>query len=213
MDINKPETDLNILVADDHALFRLGMKALLSGHFGEAQIRVAEDGAQAMELVEQKEPDVVLTDIDMPRVDGFELVRRLKQDHPSVKVIAVSMHRREQYQNEMFKLDCDGYLTKDTGLDELLRAIDSVLHGDKYISEKLRGQVISAPEEPLPLTGREKEVLRLIADGLTSKEAADRLGLSVRTVESHRSRIMQKLHIDNLAGLIRFAIERGIAAP
>ncbi|MDT8447619.1 MAG: response regulator transcription factor [bacterium] len=211
--MSKAESTLQILIADDHALFRLGMKALLAGHFGEAQIRVAEDGQQAMELIAQRAPDVVLTDIDMPRVDGFELVRQVKKTYPQVRVIAVSMHRREQYQTEMFKLDCDGYLTKDTSLDELLRAIDSVIHGERYVSEKLSNQVVSAPEETLPLTGREKEVLRLIADGLTSKEAADHLDLSVRTVESHRSRIMQKLHIENLAGLIRYALERGIASP
>ncbi|OGH01896.1 MAG: hypothetical protein A2600_09510 [Candidatus Lambdaproteobacteria bacterium RIFOXYD1_FULL_56_27] len=203
--------DFKILVVDDHALFRHGIKKLLGDAFGPDQVFTAQDGQQAIEMIGGLLPDLVLTDIDMPRVDGFELVRWLKKEHPSIKVIALSMYQGELYQKNMFKEDADGYLIKDTAVEELLVAIDQVMSGKKYVAFKLSQKLTRPSLEPQPLSDREKEVLQLIAQGKTSKEIATELNLSHRTVESHRAKIMLKLNIDNLAGLIRYALDRGMA--
>jgi len=201
---------LNILIVDDHALFREGLRVLLSKSFKNAEIYLAQDGQEGVEVNARVELDLVLTDIDMPRMDGFEFVKKIRQSDKSPKILVISMYQGAKYIDGMLKAEADGYLLKDTPPDELVTAIEEVLSGGTYIAFKITQNLTVPGDEPQPLTPREKEVLAKIASGETSKEIANNLGLSHRTVESHRAKIMLKLKVDNLAGLIRYAIEHNI---
>ena len=200
------------MIVDDHALFREGLRLMLSTSFNPLNLRLVQDGQAALELALRWHPDIVLSDIDMPQLDGFGLVKQLKAKSPEVKVIVISIFQDEAHLSGMHKLAADGYLHKDTSPTELKQAIDAVLRNEIYVSQHLAHLVYpSHNNEMQPLSGREKEVLSMIVQGKTSQDIAENLGLSRRTIESHRARIMSKLNMDNLAHLVRYAVEHGMA--
>ena len=210
-----------VLLADDHALVRVGIRSLLSTIAGFDVVGEAGTGHEAVELADQLRPHVVLMDIAMPGINGLDATARLVERHPEVRVIILSMHASEEYALQALRAGAAGYLLKDADLLELERAIVAVARGETYLSPAISKHVIAdykrrVAEQPEPidrLTPRQREVLRLIAEGLSTKEIAFKLGLSVKTVESHRAQLMERLEIRDVAGLVRFAIRSGLVDP
>jgi DNA-binding NarL/FixJ family response regulator len=179
----------------------------------------AEDGRVAVRLARELSPDVIIMDITMPDLNGVEATQQILSEDPNVKVLALSMHSDEHFVAGMLKAGGSGYLLKDCAAEELVQAIRSVVSGEQYLSAKIAGIVIESyrrgmPKEQLSkvpeLTTREREVLQLVAEGKTSKKIADRLYVSVKTVDAHRQKIMDKLNIRTIAGLTKFAIQKGL---
>ena len=210
-----------VLLADDHALVRVGIRSLLSTIAGFDVVGEAGTGHEAVELADQLRPHVVLMDIAMPGINGLDATARLVERHPEVRVIILSMHASEEYALQALRAGAAGYLLKDADLLELERAIVAVARGETYLSPAISKHVIAdykrrVAEQPEPidrLTPRQREVLRLIAEGLSTKEIAFKLGLSVKTVETHRAQLMERLEIRDVAGLVRFAIRSGLVDP
>jgi len=210
-----------VLLADDHALVRVGIRSLLSTIAGFDVVGEAGTGHEALELADKLRPHVVLMDIAMPGINGLDATARLVERHPEVRVIILSMHASEEYALQALRAGAAGYLLKDADLLELERAIVAVARGETYLSPAISKHVIAdykrrVAEQPEPidrLTPRQREVLRLIAEGLSTKEIAFKLGLSVKTVETHRAQLMERLEIRDVAGLVRFAIRSGLVDP
>ena len=209
-----------VLLADDHALVRVGIRSLLSTIAGFDVVGEAGTGHEALELADKLRPHVVLMDIAMPGINGLDATARLVERHPEVRVIILSMHASEEYALQALRAGAAGYLLKDADLLELERAIVAVARGETYLSPAISKHVIAdykrrVAEQPEPidrLTPRQREVLRLIAEGLSTKEIAFKLGLSVKTVETHRTQIMNRLQIRDVAGLVRYAIRAGLVS-
>ena len=212
---------IRILLADDHTLIRAGIIALLRELDGVEVVAEASDGREAIDLIDRNDPDIVLTDIAMPRMAGLELTARVVRDYPRAKVIILSMHSDEEYVCQAFLAGAKGYLLKSSCTSELERAIRSVVEGETYLSPAISKQVIddyvsrtrSEARPPGPLTPRQLQVLRGIAAGKTTKAIARTLGISAKTVETHRSLLMERLSIRDVAGLVRYALRRGIVSP
>jgi len=212
---------IRILLADDHTLIRAGIIALLRDLKGVEVVGEASDGREAIDLIDRNDPDIVLTDIAMPRMAGLELTARVVRDYPRLKVIILSMHSDEEYVCQAFLAGAKGYLLKSSCTSELERAIRSVVEGETYLSPAISKQVIddyvsrtrSEARPPGPLTPRQLQVLRGIAAGKTTKAIARTLGISAKTVETHRSLLMERLSIRDVAGLVRYALRRGIVSP
>jgi len=209
-----------ILVADDHQIVRQGLKRLLSKRGDFAIVAEASDGEQAVEIASRQQPDVVLMDISMPRLSGIDATRRIAAGGRS-KVLALSMHDSQSYVEEALRAGASGYVHKNASAEDLFSAIDAVRTGESYLSPTVTQQVVDAIARPgerpssavSALTQREREVLKLIADGLSSKEIAAQLGVSLKTIESHRANLMDKLDIHKVSGLVRFAVRAGLVAP
>jgi DNA-binding NarL/FixJ family response regulator len=209
---------VRILVADDHELVRAGFRSLLKTIAGVEVVAEADDGLRAIELVRTRQPDIVLMDIAMSGLNGLEATSRIVKEYPHVRVIILSMHKSEEYVLQALRNGASGYLLKDASPSELELAIRTVTKGETYLTPAISRQVIDsyvrrlAPgESPHDLlTPRQREVLQLIAEGLSTKEIADRLGVSVKTVETHRSQLMERLEIRDVAGLVRYAIRIGL---
>lgn len=209
-----------ILVADDHQIVRQGLKRLLSKRGDFDIVAEASDGEQAVELATRRQPDVVLMDISMPRLSGIDATRRIAADGKT-KVLALSMHDQQSYVEEALRAGASGYVHKNASAEDLFSAIDAVRTGESYLSPTVTQQVVDAIARPgdrpssavSALTQREREVLKLIADGLSSKEIAAQLGVSLKTIESHRANLMDKLDIHKVSGLVRFAVRAGLVAP
>ena len=206
---------IRILLADDHELVRQSLRYMLESESDSEVVGEAGDGREAVKLAEELQPDVVVLDIEMPGMDGIKAAREIMAKSPSMKILALSMHSERGYVSEIFKAGAAGYILKDSAFEELVRAIKTVVSDQKYISPGLVDIVIEgftggADEEKSPglskLTARELEVLQMVAEGNSSKEIAYHLDLSVKTVDAHRRQIMQRLEIDNIADLIKFAI-------
>jgi len=184
------------------------------------QIAEAGDGREALELVAAHQPDIVLLDIGMPNLNGLDAIDRIKKGSPETKVIILSMHVNEEYVVRALRSGVSGYLIKDSAVDELERAIRSVAAGQTYLSKRISKPTIQAYlantnriYAPLDeLTPRQREVLQLIGEGKNTKEIADLLGVSIKTVEAHRLRLMRRLGIHDLPGLVRFAIRTGLVS-
>ena len=219
---------VRILLVEDHTLVRAGIRALLQ-ELGNVEV-VAEtgDGNDALRLVAKELPDIVLMDIAMPGLNGIEAAGRIKKEYPQVKVIILSMHANEEYVLQSLRDGASGYLLKDAGPVELELAIASVMRGDTYLSPSISKQVIAdyiarfdrKPKESEVnlgafeiLTSRQREILQLVAEGHTTKDIAVRLNVSVNTVETHRSQLMERLDIHDVAGLVRYAIREGLVRP
>lgn len=213
--------NLRIILAEDHALVRAGFRALLQSLEGIEVVAEAENGTEALELIERHIPDVVLMDIAMPGLNGLEATARATKSTPEVKVIILSMHANEEYVLQSLRAGARGYLLKDAGLSELQLALDSVASGQTFLSPAISKHVIDAyvertsnKLEPFSiLTSRQREILQLIAEGTTTKEIAQKLGVSVKTIETHRTQLMARLDIHDLAGLVRYAIRLGLITP
>jgi DNA-binding NarL/FixJ family response regulator len=211
-------TAIRVLLADDHALFRSGLRALLGGFVGITVVGEAGDGREALRLVSQHRPDVVLMDITMPDLNGLDAAAQLVRDFPDVKVLVLSMHSDEAYVNRALKAGAAGYLLKTASGPELELAIRAVARGDVYLGPRVAKRVIpeyltrgsELPGDVERLTRRQREILQLVAEGRTSKQIAQHLGLSVKTIERHRADVMQRLEIHDLAGLVRWAVGHGL---
>jgi DNA-binding NarL/FixJ family response regulator len=210
-----------IVVADDHGIVREGLVKLLETREDFTVIGEASNGEEAVQMVLDKQPDVVLMDIWMPRLSGIDATRRIGKRGSASKILVVSMHESRTYVEEVLRAGASGYIVKNAASTDLLHAIDSVRSGASYLSPAITQQVVDAiarPGDSSPtgvamLTDREREVLQLIAEGLSSKEIANMLGVSLKTVDSHRSNLMEKLDIHKISGLVRFAIRAGLVEP
>jgi DNA-binding NarL/FixJ family response regulator len=205
---------VRVLLADDHAIVRDGLRAVLASVRDFEVVAQESDGDAALKAILQLKPDVAVLDIQMPILSGLEVARRLFAEQASTRVVLLSMHKEEAFVRAAVDAGVSGYVVKEDAARELTDAIRAAVRGDVYLSPRVAGQVMNAvrrgqtrePESRGTLTPRERDVLRLVADGLTSKEIASRLNLSPKTVDGHRTAIMDKLSIRNVAGLVKFAI-------
>jgi DNA-binding NarL/FixJ family response regulator len=209
-----------ILIVDDHTLLRAGLKALLIQDPNIEVVGEAENGRDAVRAVGQLAPNLVLLDLTMPGMNGIEALTQIKQRYPEVRVLVMTLHRTEEFIHASLQAGADGYILKDATHDELRVAIRTVLQGKTYLSTDVSGKVVSgylaggktssAGSVYDTLTHREREVLKLVAEGKSNKEVAEFLSLSVKTVEKHRSNLMAKLDVHNASGLTAYAIEKGL---
>src|SRR3984893_18337881 len=202
-----------IILADDHALVRQGIKSLLERE-GLLVVAEASDGREAIRHAEALAPDVVVMDIGMPTLNGMEAARELARCCPKVKPILLTQHDEPQYVSAALRAGVKGYVLKSQITGDLVQAIQQVLRGQVYLSPGISGSVMAAlhskTQSADPLTSRERQVLQLIAEGESTKDVAALLGVSVKTAESHRSRLMQKLDIHETASLVRYAVKHGL---
>jgi DNA-binding NarL/FixJ family response regulator len=210
------------LLVDDHGLVRAGIRALLESLDGIQVLEEADDGREALRLIELHRPDVVLMDIAMSGLNGLEATKRVNRDFPETRVIILSMHANEEYVLQSLRAGAAGYLLKDAGTVELEIAIKAVAGGETYLSPPVSKHVISdyvrrmsSGDQETPstldrLTLRQREILQLIAEGQTTQEIARLLNIGVKTVETHRMQLMERLDIHDVAGLVRYAIRVGL---
>jgi DNA-binding NarL/FixJ family response regulator len=208
-----PEMSLRILLADDHVIVRQGIRNLLT-QAGYDVVGEATDGREAVQLARDLHPDIALLDLAMPLLNGIDAAREIRKVSGQTKPILLTMQNEGPYVTEAFRAGVKGYVLKTQGTKDLCEAIREVARGSIYVSPSLSETTLGTPAEsvlpPDPLTPREREILQLIAEGKSSKEAADILGISFHTVESHRTRMMSKLAIHTRAGLVRYAIRQGL---
>jgi len=209
---------IRILLADDHPVVRKGLYSCLASRENLKIVGEAADGAEAMRKVTELLPDIVLMDIYMPQLDGLAVTERIQKECPQVKVLILSMHSNREYVLRIIKAGARGYVLKDAPPDELVRAIEAVNAGETFFSPAVArialNEFVSETSRADPfsrLSEREREVLARIAEGRSNKEIASDLGIGVRTIETHRERIMHKLGIHSVAGLTKFAITNGLA--
>jgi len=208
-----------IILADDHSLFRQGIRTILEKDRGIEVIAEAGDGLKLLELLKQMTPDMVILDISMPNLRGIEATREIKMILPDVKVLILSMHKDREYMYSAISAGAEGYLLKEDADTDLFAAIEKIRRDGHYISPLLLGEFTKdvfqsrlagqSAQEGAPLTTREREVTKLIAEGNSNKVIADLLYISVRTVENHRANIMKKLNVKSTADLIKYAIRKG----
>lgn len=213
---------IRLILADDHAILRHGLSRSFQQEEDFEVVAQVRDGHSTVECVRELLPDVVIMDIGMPDLNGIEATRQITKEFSQVKVVALSMHSSRKYITEMFKAGGSGYLLKDCPFEELADAIRIVVEGKTYISPSISdivvGDYVSAFSEAKEtafsvLTQREREVLQLLAEGKTTKQAARRLFISPKTVEAHRLNIMKKLNMDSIAQLTKYAIQEGLTLP
>lgn len=209
---------IKILIADDHQMFIDGIKALLKN---EKEIKVvgeALNGEEVLSLLKKEKADIILLDINMPKMDGIEATREIKKKFPDVKIIILTMHNKNEFISGLANEGASGYVLKNTGKRELLDAIESVYEGKTFFSKEVTETIIQnlykRPSEQkmeyAQLTEREKDVLKLIAQEFSTKEIADKLFISPNTVETHRKNLMSKINAKNIAGLVKFALQTGL---
>ena len=212
---------MKLLLADDHTLFREGVRSLLQRIPGVEIVAETGDGREALELIERHRPDVALLDITMPGLNGLEVAARARSVSSATRIVILSMHAGEGYVAQALRAGISGYLIKDAAAGELELALRSVGAGKTYLSPAVSRHVVEGflgrtEPDPDPLAGlpaRQREILQLIAEGRGTKEIAALLGIGVKTVETHRARLMEKLDIHDVAGLVRFAIRSGLVSP
>jgi DNA-binding NarL/FixJ family response regulator len=207
-----------ILLADDHALFREGLAVLVGQTTDWHIVGQASDGAEAVQLAEALRPQIAVLDVEMPQMNGLEAARQIRRVSPATRIIALSMYGDVYYRDRMFEAGASAYVLKSEAMDGLVAAIEAVLRGERYVSPAAwstppTGPRRSAEVDKSTLSDRERDVLRLLAAGQRTKEIAERLNISAKTVETYRSRIMVKLGIDNVPGLVKFAIRAGLVLP
>ena len=210
---------IKVVVADDHTILRQGIKALLDNQEEIEVVGEAKDGREAIKAIEELLPDVILMDIAMPGLNGLEATRRIKKKFPKTKVVVLTMHTNEEYIFQILNAGADGYLVKETAFQDLISAINSVHRGEAFMSPSISKKVMTdyiqraQGEERVgfdTLTTREREILQLVAEGNSNKKIAEVLFISPKTVETHRAHIMDKLNIHDRAGLIKYAIRKGM---
>jgi DNA-binding NarL/FixJ family response regulator len=211
-----------IVLAEDHTILREGLRALLSGDPSLEVVGEAEDGREAIRRVEQLAPDLVLMDLSMPKMNGIEAIREIKKRIPETKILALTVHKAEEFIVEVLKAGADGYLLKDSTSVELEMAVKCVLGGKPYLSPSVSQLVIEGYldgrktiDSTSPwntLTQREREVLKMVAEGYRNKEIADYLCISTKTVEKHRANLMKKLDLHSASALTAYALQRGLIA-
>ena len=211
-------TPVRVLLADDHALVRAGIRALLQNLGGVTVVAETGNGAEVLEFARAHRPDVVLLDISMPGLGGLEVSAQLRDALPEVRVVMLSMHANEEYVLQALRAGAAGYMLKDSATAELELALKAVMQGETYLSPPISKQVVEGYVQRVGaeqtasdnLTPRQRQVLQLIAEGHSTKEIAHRLNLSVKTVETHRAQLMERLQIREIAGLVKYAIRHGL---
>lgn len=216
-----------VLLVDDHLLVRAGLRTLLEQMPGTEVVGESSNGREALDLIKANPPDVVLMDITMAEMNGLVATAQITHDFPQVRILMLSMHATKEYVTQALQAGASGYLLKDAAPTELELAIRSVMRGEKYLSPAVSTHVIAdylqrttptsrtdtESSSTTPLTLRQREILQLIAEGNTTKEIAAKLTLSVKTVETHRTQLMERLDIHDIAGLVRYAIRIGLVTP
>lgn len=220
-------TAIRAILVDDHNLVRAGIRSLLSNIPSVEIVAEASSGRDALQLISDKRPHIVLMDISLPDMTGLDVARRVHEELPEVKILFLSMYANEEYVWQAMQIGAAGYLLKDASTNEFELAFQSVARGEAYLSPEISRRVIDgyvkrvsqgSPENSaevnsaVKLSARQSEVLRLIAEGFTTKEIAMNLGLSVKTVEAHRTQLMRELEIHDIAGLVRYAIRIGLVS-
>ena len=206
---------IRVLVADDHTIVRQGVVSLLEASGDCTVVAQASDGVEAVERAVATSPDVAVVDIGMPRLSGLEAVRRIRQEAPRVRILVLTMHEEEEYVVHLVKAGASGYLVKDSAATDLLAAVRALARGQGYLgpyAARVLAEQYRRPEEAADpygaLTPREREVFHLGVDGKTTKEIAKQLGISPKTAENHRARLMEKLGVHNTAELVRYAAKK-----
>jgi RNA polymerase sigma factor (sigma-70 family) len=212
---------IRVLVPDDHAIIREGLRVMLGNQPDMEVVGVATNGREAIRLVDQHEPDVVVIDISMPELNGIEAIQQMMPRHPSMKVVVLSIHETKPYVYRALKAGTNGYLIKETAGLEVVDAIRAVYRGKRYLSQRIgdllpnfsfrnldRSMEVSPLEQQL--SPREREILQLVAEGKTSQEIGESLSISPKSVDTYRSRLMRKIGVEDVAGLVKFAIQHGV---
>jgi RNA polymerase sigma factor (sigma-70 family) len=212
--------NIRVLVADDHAIVREGLGTMLSNQPDMTVVGLATHGRDAIRMVDEYQPDVAIMDISMPELNGIDAISQMLPRHPNIKVIVLSIHETKPYVYRALKAGARGYLLKETAGLEVVDAVRAVYSGDRYLSQRIsdlltdvsfRKLEVSMEVSPLErLSPREREILQLVAEGKTSQEIAVRLSISPKTVDTYRSRLMGKIGVEDMAGLIKFAIQHGV---
>jgi DNA-binding NarL/FixJ family response regulator len=217
---------MRVLLADDHALVRAGIRALLAGLPDVESVVEAGDGQEALTMLRETKPDLALIDIAMPGLNGLELAARVGREAPGTRLVILSMHGTPAHVAQALRAGVSGYLLKDAAADELPVLLRAVMRGETYLSPAISKQVVDGYLGRTPLaaaagdgatadilTSRQREILQLVAEGKSTKEVAQLLDVSAKTVETHRGQIMERLGIHDLAGLVRYAIRTGLVSP
>ncbi len=211
---------IRVLVADDHAIIREGLRVMLGNQPDMEVVAVATNGREAIRLVDEHDLDVTVMDVSMPELNGIEAIQQIMPRHPQLEVVVLSIHDTKPYVFRALKAGARGYLIKETAGLEVVDAVRAVHRGERYLSQRI-ADLLTEPsfrkldslmeDGPLEaLSPREREILQLVAEGKTSQEIAERLSISSKTVDTYRSRLMQKIRVDDLAGLVKFAIQHGV---
>jgi len=220
--VRDPMKKIKILIADDHSLIRTGISTLLQGYAEFIVVGEAANGIEAVDMTKKVQPDVVIIDLSMPKMNGIEATRVIRERFPQTRVLVLTMHENEEYIYQIFNSGAGGYVLKNSSREELCEAVRAVANGEKFFSTRVseimvegfikRGETLHSEisSSDVPLTKREKEILSLVAEGMTNQQIADKLFISPRTVDTHRTNIMQKLDIHDVALLARYAVEHGL---
>ena len=211
---------IRVLVADDHAIIREGLSVMLGNQSDMEVVGIAANGREAIRLVDELEPDVAVMDISMPELNGIEAIQQMLPRHPQTRVVVLSIHETKPYVYRALKAGAMGYLIKETAGLEVVDAVRTVHRGERYLSQHIADLLANESSHKLdssfevnPLDGlsmREREILQLVAEGKTSQEIAQRLSISPKTVDTYRSRLMHKIRVDDVTGLVKFAIQHGV---
>jgi two-component system response regulator NreC len=215
-------TKKKLIIAEDHTILRAGLRALLSSREDIEVIGEAGDGREAIRIADQLVPDLLLIDLSMPKLNGIEAIKEIKKKHPKMKILVLTVHKGDEYIIASLEAGADGYILKDASQNELLLAMDYIMNDKLFLSPSISDKIVTGyllnksqnkPKSSLDnLTNREREILKLIAEGLTNKKIADHLFISLKTVEKHRANLMQKLNLRNTASITAFAIEKGLVS-
>ena len=214
-------TEIKVLLADDHTLVRAGLRTLIQGFEGFRVVAETGDGREAVRLARQLEPNIALIDISMPGLNGLDATALISRETPDTRVVILSMHTAETYVLEALRAGAVGYVVKDAAVDEMERALRAVQKGERWLSPSVSRHLLDEylrliRSQPMvgsgmdALTARQREILQLIAEGHSTREMADRLSISIKTVETHRAQLMERLNIHDVAGLTRFALRAGL---
>ena len=211
---------IKIIIVDDHKMFRDGIRALLEKEKNMEVVADAKDANELISILKNTTPDIILMDIDMGETNGIDATIEVKKNYPDINILALSMHGEHNYILKMLEAGATGYILKNAGKEEMLTAILSVASGDSYFSREVSSRLIEYLNKPkvnikntdkdIPLTNREIEILKLIAQEYSNSEIAEELFISIRTVDTHRRNLIEKLGVKNTAGLVRFAIRKGL---
>jgi DNA-binding NarL/FixJ family response regulator len=211
-------SNVRILLADDHAMLRDGVRMVLEAHPGFEVVGAADNGQDAVRLAEELQPDIAVLDVAMPEINGLEATRAIREACPNTAIVILSMHEGEEYLREALRAGASGYVLKRAAAKELVGAIQAVRRGESYLDPALTRTLISdyvrqverSDETPDSLTDRELEVLTLVAEGMTNRQIALKLNISIKTVQTHRANLMDKLNLHDRTELVRYAIRRGL---
>jgi two-component system nitrate/nitrite response regulator NarL len=206
-----------MVIADDHQIVIDGLKALLATENTIQVVGEVNNGSDLIQCVPQTSPDIILMDIGMPVMDGIEASRILKKEHPTIKILVLTMYAEQKHIKDMLKIGVDGYILKDSGKEEFLSATDALMNNETYFDKRVTAVIMNSfqPQKKqqntyTPLTDREKEIVKLVAEGKSTAEIASLIHLSSLTVETHRKNIYTKLGMNKIAGLVKYALEEGL---